>query len=88
MFQPILFIHTGMGNLYQVDLEVPDDFSVMPSDEPAVDILIWPAMGLDDSSSVAFVASINDNGNIRDIYHLSKRWKGANLNYVWERLEE
>lgn len=88
MFQPILFVLTGMGNLYQVDLEVPDAFTVMPSDEPVGDILIWPAMSQDDSTSIAFVASINDNGNIRDIYHLSKRWKGANLNYVWERLEE
>ena len=88
-YQPILFILAGKGgNLYQVDLEDPDAFTVMPSDEPAHDVIIWPALNKDDNSSVAFIVSINDEGDIRDIYHLSKRWKGADLDYLWDRLEK
>ena len=88
MIPPILFVRSGMGYLYQVDLQVPDAFTAMPLDESVSDVLIWPAMEQFDSSSVVFVLAIDDRGRTHSVHHLSRRWKGADLIYDWDQLVE
>ena len=79
----MVLLRTGDGMVFQVDLEEPDDFTILPADDDVESLRVWSAQTSVDDDHVAFVLPdlcrwTNDRGLL-----LSRRWEGAYLKYFW-----
>ena len=87
-FLPLVLLRTGDGMVYQVDLEDPEDFTMLPANDDVEYLKVWSAQSSVDDDQVAFVLPIYADGRTSEVYLLSRRWKGADFNYFWEPLEK
>ncbi len=87
-FLPVVLLRTGDGMVFQVDLEEPDDFTILPADDDVESLKVWSAQTSVDDDHVAFVLPIYADGRTTEVYLLSRRWEGAYLKYFWEPLRQ
>ena len=86
-FLPVVLLKTGDGIVYQVDLEDPDDFTMLPIDNKIHQLLVWSAQSDLDDEQVAFVLPLSRTRQPIGVYLLTRRWEGADLRYFWEPIE-
>ena len=87
-FLPIVFVLASNQELYQVDLEDPEEFSVMPARNPVQKAVIWTGMTANEEYGIAVVASLDGRGAVSELFNLKRRWRGMELEYVWEPVQE
>ena len=87
-FEPVIFILTGDSLLYQVDLEDPESFTEMPDSDRLYQTHIWPPIDPNDEDNIAFVMGVDEEDQVISMYRVYREWRGANLDYYWEELEQ
>ena len=87
-FLPIVFILASNQELYQVDLEDPEEFSVMPARHPVQNAVIWTGMTTNEEYGIAVVATLDSRGAVSELFNLKRHWRGTEREYVWEPVQE
>ena len=87
-YLPVAFLMTGDKLLYQVDLEDPENFTLLPSQQKLSKVAIWPPIEHDDEKNIAFVTSQTEMGDVLSVLRVYRKWKGANLEYFWKELDD
>ncbi|HIA62703.1 MAG TPA: hypothetical protein EYN93_07375 [Planctomycetaceae bacterium] len=87
-FLPIVFVLASNQELYQFDLEDPEEFSVMPARNPVRNAVIWTGITANEEYGIAVVATLDSRGAVSELFNLKRNWRGMELEYVWEPVQE